>query len=316
VDNARLFAVLGTYNEEDIVEATVANAFAQGVERVYLVDNASTDDTVARAVGAGAELAEVFKTSCIQENVRVLLMNSVVWRVSSEENSEHVWWLWLDADEFPHGPGEETIKQYIDGLDHRFRAVGASYYQHFPHQKPEYVRGFHPLEFQPLCEPFWMPLFPKCEIRHYKHPLQRFDRNEPFITASVGFHTCEANDRAQLIEPSTGIITHHFQYRAESVTRGRLSEVYGAPSGRGEQSLRRNWPNGSRRLESVDAVYAQRWNEVDNQRRIPDNVGVSPRPWSDFTSRPEPRRWYATEDLKEALESQLGGRGASNLPYG
>jgi hypothetical protein len=159
-----------------------------------------------------------------------------------------------------------------------------------------------------------MPLFPKCEIRHYKHPLQRFDRNEPFITASVGFHTCEANDRAQLIEPSTGIITHHFQYRAESVTRGRLSEVYGAPSGRGEQSLRRNWPNGSRRLASVDAVYAQRWNEVDNQRRIPDNVGVSPRPWSDFTSRPEPRRWYANEDLKEALESQLGGRGASNLP--
>jgi hypothetical protein len=90
--------------------------------------------------------------------------------------------------------------------------------------------------------------------------------------------------------------------------------VYGAPSGRGEQSLRRNWPNGSRRLASVDAVYAQRWNEVDNQRRIPDNVGVSPRPWSDFTSRPEPRRWYANEDLKEALESQLGGRGASNLP--
>jgi len=225
VDSPRLFAVLGTYNEEDVVEANVANAFTQGVERVYLVDNASTDDTVARAVGAGAELAEVFRTTCSQESLRILIMNSVVWRVSSAESSEHVWWLWLDADEFPEGPEGQTIKQYLDGLDRRFRVVGSRYYQHFPDHKPEYIRGFHPLEFQPLCEPFWMPLFPKCGIRHYKHPLQRFDRDGPFILSSVGFHTCEANDRVQLVEPSAGVVTHHFQYRTESITRRRLSEV-------------------------------------------------------------------------------------------
>src|SRR5580692_11506323 len=60
LDDARFFAVLGTWMEEDVVEATVRNALAQGVEAVYLVDNASTDETVERAVAAGAILAESF----------------------------------------------------------------------------------------------------------------------------------------------------------------------------------------------------------------------------------------------------------------
>ena len=41
-----LFAVVKTWMDEDIIEATVRNAFAQGVDRVFLVDNASTDSTV------------------------------------------------------------------------------------------------------------------------------------------------------------------------------------------------------------------------------------------------------------------------------
>ena len=48
--------------EEDVVEATVRNAFAQGVEAVYVVDNASTDATVERAVAAGATFVESFHT--------------------------------------------------------------------------------------------------------------------------------------------------------------------------------------------------------------------------------------------------------------
>jgi glycosyltransferase involved in cell wall biosynthesis len=300
VAGARLFAVLGTYNEEDVVEATVANAFAQGVERVFLVDNGSSDDTVARSVRAGAELAEVFTTAEIQENLRILIMNSVVWRMSNKETADHVWWLWLDADEFPHGPKDQTIRQYVDGLDRRFRVVGADYYQHFPDQKPEYISGFHPLEFQTRCEPFWQPLIPMCDDHHFKHPLQRFDRNGPFLEATVGFHKSIPNDQAQLVEPTLGIVTHHFQYRAEAVTRHRLAEVYGAAPGRAEQSLRRNWPNGRRRLETVDAVYEQRWLDVDNQRRMPGDVGVHPRPWSDFTSHPNPRRWYSQTDLDDA----------------
>ena len=49
----RLFGLVGTWFEADIIEATVRNAFAQGCERVFIIDNESPDDTVERAVAAG-----------------------------------------------------------------------------------------------------------------------------------------------------------------------------------------------------------------------------------------------------------------------
>src|ERR1700674_5907437 len=56
LEELRLFAIIGAYMEQDVVAATVANAYAQGCERVYLVDNDSSDATVREAVAAGAVL--------------------------------------------------------------------------------------------------------------------------------------------------------------------------------------------------------------------------------------------------------------------
>jgi len=52
----RLFGLVTAWMEGDVIAATVANAFNQGCERVFLLDNDSPDDTVAQAQGAGAEL--------------------------------------------------------------------------------------------------------------------------------------------------------------------------------------------------------------------------------------------------------------------
>jgi hypothetical protein len=41
LDDFKLFAVVGAWMEEDVIEATVRNAFTQGCERVFLVDNES-----------------------------------------------------------------------------------------------------------------------------------------------------------------------------------------------------------------------------------------------------------------------------------
>ena len=41
------FAVIKSWMDEDIIEATVRNAIVQGADAVYLVDNASTDATIA-----------------------------------------------------------------------------------------------------------------------------------------------------------------------------------------------------------------------------------------------------------------------------
>ena len=63
LEDFRLFAIVGTWMEADVIEATVKNAFTQGCERVFLVDNESPDDTVEKAIAAGAELACSFSKS-------------------------------------------------------------------------------------------------------------------------------------------------------------------------------------------------------------------------------------------------------------
>src|SRR5262245_25598743 len=170
----RFFAILGTWLEGDVVAATVQNAFAQGCERVYLVDNASPDDTVAAARAAGAVLAHSFTSDSYDETRRIRLMNEVVREVSNESKEAHVWWLWLDADEFHHGPDGLTLRAHLEALDRRFRVVGARVFNHFPDRKPEYLPGFHPLEFHPLCEEFAVA---HCAAGHWKHPLLRVDRD-------------------------------------------------------------------------------------------------------------------------------------------
>jgi hypothetical protein len=102
--------------EGDVIAATVANAFTQGCERVLLLDNDSPDDTVARALQAGAELAASFTTIRFDERRRVELANRVMAEISSSTGDEHVWWLLMDADEFCHGPRGMTIGAYLTGL--------------------------------------------------------------------------------------------------------------------------------------------------------------------------------------------------------
>lgn len=292
----KLFAVLGTWMEEDIVEATVRNAFVQGCDAVYLVDNHSTDATVERAVAAGATLAESFETKSYNERVRILLMNAAVARMSLRSGSAHVWWLWLDADEFPEGPDGKTVRDYLSGLDASFRLVGSTYFNHFPKERPGYITGFHPLDFQPDCERFSWRQTSFCGSGHWKHPLQRFDAEGSFLTASGGFHTATTRPHTALFEPEGGIVTHHIQYREESFTRKRLERLTGSTS--------RNAMNDSlgntgirKRFESLEAVYAQRWDKVDNQGLRGTELGVQLRPWPHMDLL---RRWYDISEVDAA----------------
>jgi hypothetical protein len=303
LDGFRLFAVLGTWMEEDIVEATVRNAFAQGVEAVYLVDNASTDATVERAVAAGATPAESFETEAYEERVRILLMNSVVARVSLASGAEHVWWLWMDADEFPEGPDGRTIADYLAGLDRRFRVVGSTYYNHFPTDEPHYIPGFHPLDFQPLCERYRPDRPRHCHLRHWKHPLQRFDRHGPFLLANGGFHSATLRTKDRVLEPTGGIVTHHVQYRDETVTRARMDRLCG---GAGRNDLNDSIGNTEirQRLLSLDAVYSRRWGDVDNLLTKHAGGGVHPVVWSG----PPSARWYTAQDLARARQAVASGQ--------
>jgi glycosyltransferase involved in cell wall biosynthesis len=309
LDHFRFFAVLGTWMEEDVVDATVRNALAQGAEAVYLVDNASTDATVERAVAAGATLAESFDTDAYEERVRILLMNGVVARMSLASGAEHVWWLWLDADEFPEGPDGMTIADYLAGLDRRFRVVGTTYYNHFPTDEPHYISGFHPLDFQPMAERY-LPERPRhCSLPHWKHPLQRFDRHGPFLLANGGFHSATLRTKDRLLEPTGGIVTHHVQYREEAATRARMDRLC-AGAGRNDFNDSIGNTEIRQRLLSLDAVYAQRFGDIDNLLTKHSGRGVHPVAWS---GRPS-ARWYSPADLDEARRAWSGRPAADDRP--
>jgi hypothetical protein len=275
LESFRLFAVLGTWYEGDVVEACVRNAQVQGCERVFLVDNDSPDDTVERAIGAGAELAHSFSTDHYDEDLRMRLMNDVVASRSQDQDADHVWWLWLDADEFAHGPGGTTLLDYLSGLDRQFRVVGTRYLNHYPSGTPQYVRGAHPIDYQPLAEELAPPF---CAQRHRKHPLQRWDRGAPDIICEAGFH--RAHSDAPIIEPTMGAYLHHFPFRDEATSRARLDVLCGGSSSRARQddpATAHMLP----RYRSLEAVYSQRWDQVENF--MPGKgLGVELHPWTEL----------------------------------
>ncbi len=288
-----MFAVLKTWMDEDVIEATVRNVMLQGASEVFIVDNGSTDSTVSRAVDAGAVVAEIYHTESFDGRLVQPLMNAVVARESLRSGADYAWWLYLDSDEFPEGPDGMSLREYLATLDRRYRIVGAHYVNHLPTEKPEYLSGFHPIDFQPLCYPFAPARWPPCERGHWKHPLQRFDRHGHFLLSNDGAHSGFCSEA--LVEPSGGFVSHHFQYRDEELTRAKLDLTCGPTSTR--TSLHgSNFDGFIRRRSSLDAVYAQRWADVDT---IPNRLSTShrPTPWPHLG---RVRRWYELTELDAA----------------
>ena len=304
----RLFAIIGTWMEEDVIEATVRNAFEQGCERVFLVDNGSPDDTVDRALAAGAELARTFATSRFDIDLAYELMNECVSRLSADDGANHIWWLWLDADEFPHGPKGLTIREHLAALDRGFRVVGARYINHYPADQPYYISGRHPLDFQPLGEELTTRT---CWWWHRKHPLQRFDRGRPEIRCDIGIHRVFSTERP-LLEPMQPVFLHHFPFRDKDATVRRLSALYSASEGgfaRVDLEEHKHH-HMTARLHSLEAVYAHDWQHVPIDI-VPGcrRPRAEPVAWADLVTAEDVqvKRWYQVEHV---------GRSLSRVPPG
>ncbi len=257
------YAVVGTWMEADIIADTVANAFAQGVDRVFVVDNDSPDDTVARATGAGAEHVLTYQTRSFEEKYRYRLMNEFVRHASITSEFDHVWWLWLDADEFARPAQGGTLRAMLGNLDAQYRVVGARFVNHYPVPgKPAHVAGDHPIDHQPLCEELPLAM---CDALHRKHPLQRWDRFAPFIEAGLGFHGATCAQRP-LLEPIESAVIHHFPFRNESATRRRIDALWN--DARASDSRAKHGDLATdhmeARMRSLDAVYHGDWAQVHN----------------------------------------------------
>ena len=179
--------------------------------------------------------------------------------------------------------------------------AGSTYYNHFPAGEPQYIPGFHPLDFQPLCERYVALRQRFCDQPHWKHPLQRFDRQGPFLMAIDGFHTASLRTRDPVVEPDGGIVTHHVQYRDEAATRARMDRLCGGPA-RNEFNDSLGHKTIQRRYDSLEAVYAGRWEHVNNQRGEEPMLGVRPQPWPDLAGL---HRWYGPDELAAARSAWL-----------
>jgi Glycosyl transferase family 2 len=297
----RLFAVVKSWMDGDIIEATVRNAFVQGVEQVFVIDNGSEDDTVARAEAAGAVIAEVYHTKQFNPRLAQVLINGVVARESLRCGEQYIWWLHLDSDEFPEGPDGLTVRDYLASLDRRFRIVGADFLNHLPSGKPEYLSGFHPLDFQPLYyayRPTWTP--PCGEATHWKHPLQLFDAEAPFIRCEGGAHHAIGGLPGERAEPDRAIVVHHFQYRDEGVSREKLRRVLDPSASRALPT--RPLTSFNVRMRSLDAVYGQRWGEVETT----GGLTIADSAIETWAGGEGTRRWYAPAELEAARRASAG----------
>jgi Glycosyl transferase family 2 len=292
----RLFGIVGTWFEGDVIEATVSNALAQGCERVFIVDNQSPDDTVERAAGVGAEVARVYSTDYFDVRRQYAEVMSVINAVSSEVAADHVWWLLSDADEFVHGPAGLRIVDYLAGLDRRFRVVGSRVFEHFPTSELANVPGRHPLDYQPCCQELRVAW---CSVGHWKHPLIRWDRAGPEIRPNPCYHRPRSSVRLQ--EPLEGAFMHHFQYRNQPETSERLRRLCetqedGVVRSALDDALGRQDSGARRRWTTLDYVYSQDWAHVEQRTPAGYRLGVDPRPWTSLVSPADARvaRWYST----------------------
>ena len=211
----------------------------------------------------------------------MLIMRDLVARVTAEQATP-VWWMWLDADEFPHGPGGRTVANYLATLDRRFRIVGARYLNHYPMALPHYERGCHPLDYQPMAEPYDHAFCPQL---HRKHILQLQIPGRPPIECGAGFHLALSPERP-LLEPTGGIVLHHFPFRTEAAARQRLAALC-EPTAEGMQRACADdiaTPHMLARARALDAVYAQRWHDVETMATRDGGViqGVTLAPWTEL----------------------------------
>jgi hypothetical protein len=279
----RLFAIISSWFDSDIIEATVANCFAQGCERVYLLDNASPDDTVERAIQSGATLAQSYTTEFYDEDLRIRLQNEIVRRETEAAGADDLWWLVLDADEFPGTWDGRPVIETLAGLPSHIRTLGCNCVDLYPLSEDQYVPGTHPASC--LTHGVWRRGGVRiwCGCGHWKHCAVRYRNGAYDFAHTRGNHTFATppGSTLRLYEPHFDLAFFHAPLRRKADAYARLSALCG--SGRSAWDDQAINSNGAiKRWKCLDAVYSGRWNEVEiphSQIYGRDLKGVALYPW-------------------------------------
>jgi glycosyltransferase involved in cell wall biosynthesis len=209
-----LNAVMCVWNEEDIIESTVKHCFAQGCSNVFIVDNASTDRTVEIAINAGAILIDSFESKYFDEDQKIAHLNSVVKKYNEQSNEDYIWWLYIDADEFPNIDCNLSIIDFLKLLNPSIRAVQGYMFNHIPTHPPYHISSYHPIDFQQICS--------KSDA--IKIPLIRYDKDKQHLYSGAGAHTVDTCGEDILVVRNI-LNIHHFNYREPEYSLFRLKKL-------------------------------------------------------------------------------------------
>ncbi len=309
-----LYAVIGTWCEGDVVEAAIQNCYANGCARVFIVDNASPDDTCHQATLAGATIARSYVTQFYDDDMRLRLMNEVMKEVTERERIPNLWWLSLDADEFPCGPQGERVIDYLSHLDQRITCVGANALDLYPTEPPHYTVGMHPADCMTMGLRRKSVRGVFCASGHWKHPLLRYQHGNYEMAQSRGSHTPFVRNAHGIKgppffpqEPAADLMLFHAPFRAKDKTLQRLqllctkqTALAGQHRSAGDDHF--TGGNGAiKRWRSLEDVYAGNWHKVElphSQAYGAAITGIAVYPWRtllpQITSFP---RWYSMEPI-------------------
>ncbi|HET8862733.1 MAG TPA: glycosyltransferase family 2 protein [Solirubrobacterales bacterium] len=149
----RVVALLATYNERRFIEGCLGHLDEQGVD-VYLIDNASTDGTVALAepwLERNLLGIETFPREDGVYNWRALLQRKEEVAEQLTEEREAGWLIHLDPDEVRLAPpGDGTLAEALARVERDgYNAVNFLEYTFVPsreqpdHDHPEFQRTLH-----------------------------------------------------------------------------------------------------------------------------------------------------------------------------
>ncbi len=253
-----IFGLVGVWEEEDVIWATVRNLFVQGVDGVFVMDDESSDGTCEEARAAGATVLRESNSTRFEEplDFRNERMKSVI-AEQTELHGGDVWWTLVDADEFPRGPGGATIRSLVGELQPWVDVVGSRVLEHVPGSTSSYRPRTHPASSIPLAR--WYNV-PYCPRGHWKHQLFRV-RAAGDVFPMRGCHTVGAGDGRRVREAGVSLLMHHTPLRDRETTRAKLEGAVGGRYAATSPRVRRRLAN---RLAVLDDLYTDRFDRVPN----------------------------------------------------
>ena len=297
-----LNAVLCVWNEEDVIESTVRHAFAQGCSKVLLIDNGSTDATVKKATRAGATHVTTFLTEYFDVQKKTAHLNAAVKYFNEIFPEERIWWMYLDADEFPNIDRDIRIIDLLKGMDSSVRGLHGHMLDHIPTHPPYMVAPYHPADFMPLCH----------KTTAEKILLLRYDKGKAHLFSACGAHTLDTC--GETIPVAKNILNiHHFPMRNPAYTLNRLKKLvtknsdglsrvdrhdYMAKLASGDSSRQSQYRD---RYESMQTTYGNNRHAALKARDIPQYC------YRNIT------RWYAGYEEKKMAHVKEHDK---NMAYG